>query len=215
MVSMQARTAFLLLLLASITAVIGGCGRSLWETEFERRAVLPPLDSATLVRVREIPWERMSRTIAELREQEAASDIHPDEWPRDKADAAMARLLRGLQVSEDPSSITVVGRSAFRTTQRVRPNDGGLEAFARRTGATMVVWSSTFLGKAETVRQESITGFRTGMLDVPRGRDGRRRADPFTETETLWVPVVIESDQFMFVAYFLRERGIGAPSNAP
>jgi len=148
-----------------------------------------------------VPFERIQATLTSLTEQAARSDVHPDDWPREKRDAAHAELLRGLQVSENPATIRVLGRSEFTTTDRIRPDDGTLEKFARKIGASTVVWSSAYRGQADIIVDHPVTEWRTSTWV---GRGGH--AVPFSETYTVWVPIRMTADQYAFVAFFLTKQ---------
>jgi hypothetical protein len=188
-------------------AVLAGCEASPWERGYEASgAASPPRGKGAPVVLREVPWERLRATLEELNAERIASDIHPDEWSGQQKEAAHARLLRGLQVSADPRTVEVLGRSAFNTTWAVRPGDGELEGFARSRGATMVVWSSTYVGKADVIEKEPVTGWSTGT-DRHRGPDGKWRSETSTHDSTIWVPVAVQKDEHAWMAYFLRESG--------
>lgn len=198
-------------------AVLGGCTASPWESEYRssgaeatgsRRVAADPDGT---VRIREVSWERIQSTLHELDAERAASDIHPDDWDPQRKLAAKAKLLRGLQVSEDPRDVTVLGRSVFRTTDRVRPDDGGLIAFARKIGATTVIWSSSYMGKADVVRSEPVTEWRSGTWDR---RDPDRGSRTFSENSTIWVPVVVQADERAWMAFFLRETPAAVSARA-
>ena len=113
-----------------------------------------------------------------------------------------AKLLRGLQVTEDPATVQILGRSEFQTTDPVRPDDGSLAAFARKIGATTVVWTSKYRGRRDTVVDEPVTEWRTGTITTARGRH-----TTFTESSTVWYPVLMKEDEYAFVAFFLRQKG--------
>jgi hypothetical protein len=151
------------------------------------------------VKIREVPWQRLDAALQELEEERAAADAPPDEWPADKSLAAEQKLLTALQVTADPSHVEILGRSTFRTTSETNPNSGELAAFARKVGADTVVWSSSYLGKAQIVRDEPVTEWRTGSWST-----GKRRSQTYTESSTIWVPVVVEGDEHAFLVYFLR-----------
>lgn len=197
-------------LLGAVFAV-AGCAPPLWESEFraERGVGAPagiaaPLAKDAPVRVREVPWERVDATLRALNGRVASSDVHPDDWTPAQHAEAQAQLLRGLQISEDPAIVRVLGRSVFRTTDRVSPDDGSLAAFARRLGADTVVWTSTYVGKAQVVREKPVDEYRTVTAyewdrSTKRWRDRRT-----TESATYWVPIVVEEDQYAWMAYFLR-----------
>lgn len=185
-----------------------GCQSSPWESEFRSSgasAATAIPDDAPL-RIREVPWERIQNTLARLDAERAASDVHPDDWDQARKDAAKAELLRGLQVSEPPSSVQILGRSDFRTTNKlaVPADDAELKRFARKIGATTVIWSSSYLGKADVVRSEPVTEWRSGSWS-PRSSDGRSRT--FSENSTIWVPIVVQQDERAWMAYFLRDTG--------
>lgn len=201
------------LLLATAVVVLSGCSASPWsETYIGQRdpeaARLAQEGRAHPVNVRSIPWERLQTTLDELRQEVVTSDIHPDEWSVEKKDAAKARLLKGLQVSDAPERILVLGHSEFRTTDTIRPEteqgQADLLAFARQVGADMVVWSGRSYGKVDRVVQEPVTTFSTGT-DWSR-HDGRNRPSSFSETSTTWVPVRVQLDELGYIAYFLRHH---------
>jgi hypothetical protein len=208
------RKSFCAVLCAAASILLSGCAApSSWETEFKPApgVVVPPRDAAktneapTPVRVREIPWERMAATMQDLNNDIATSDVHPEEWSQERKDAAKGKLLRGLQLSEDPASVQVLGRSDFRTTaSSTRPDDGQMEAFARRLGATTVVWASQYIGKADRIVQEPVHEYRTGTYDRWDRRDSHRGGS-ISETSTTWVPVRIQVDENAFIAFFVRD----------
>lgn len=182
------------------------CGPSAWERGFSGSgAVAPARAKNAPVTLREVEWDRLQKTLAELMAERVASDVDPEEWPREQKESAKARLLRCLRVSQDPASIEVLGRTDFRTTAPIRPDDGELEALARKVGATMVVWSSTYLGQTDEWRQEPVTEYRTTTVWTSRGGKKRPYASTYTETSTYWIPVVVRADEHAWVAYFLRD----------
>lgn len=183
-----------------------GCASSRWESEFVSSGLAAPVRSAgaaAAVRIREVPWERLQATLTELQADRAASDVHPDDWDEAQRREAKTKLLKGLQVGADPQTVDVLGRSEFRTTDRMRTDDGTLAGFANRIGATTVVWSSAYLGTTEVIRSEPVTEFRTGSFD--RGHSSRRRSGTYSESSTIFVPVTVRADERVWVAYFLRE----------
>ncbi|MCC6677051.1 MAG: hypothetical protein IT436_07900 [Phycisphaerales bacterium] len=197
---------WLIVALLGCAAAVSGCGPSVWESGFESAGIAAPArEKEAPVLIRQVPWETLQRALTELEADVAASDVHPDDWPEDRKTAARAKLLRGLQVSVEASSVQVLGRSFFRTTDEVRPDDGELAEFARRIGATQVVWSSTHLGKTDKIVQEAVTEYRTGWWDDPFTRDRRRRrSGSYSESATTWVPMTVQADEFAFIAYYLR-----------
>lgn len=190
----------------------GGCASpSLWERSFDgpAAALKKAPESAAAARIREVPWTRMQETLGDLREQVAKSDIHPDEWTAEQRADAKARLLRGLQISADPARVEVLGRSEFRTTEAVKPSDASLQDFARRLGATTVVYATTSLGKADTIVDKPVTTTYTdshwGGSGWGRDRGGRYRDPIFSGTSTSWVPVVVQTEERGWVVFYLRE----------
>ncbi len=193
--------------LAVLCLMLGGCA-SIWERTYEPRAeaLTGRISRSDDVTVRKVPWSRLEATLTELSEAQADRDIHWDEWPDADRKAADAVLLRGLQVSEDPSLIEVLGRSSFKSTDRLKPTDGSLERFAAKIGATYAIWSSKVLGKTDKIVQEPVreSGFRPiRYYDRKRGRYGTRYE---YDDWTTYVPVVIEADETAWVVYYLRHR---------
>jgi hypothetical protein len=183
--------------------VLAGCGSSPWASEFRSSGIAAgALTAQVPVRIREVPWDRIQQALAELEQERSESDIHPDDWDADRKLAAKTSLLRALQVSEDPRLVDVLGRSVFTTTDNIRPDDGELAKFARTKGATTVIWSSSYLGRTEVVRSEPVTEWRSGTWQRWHGRGG---GTYWSESSTIWVPVVVTADQRAWMAFFLRE----------
>lgn len=199
------KTCHLVLLALLVTPVLGGCA-SEWERAYVgAQPNAAPLASGQAIRMRDVPWQRLDAALQTLEADRASSDAPPDEWPVEKKTAAKQTLLTALQVTAPVDSVEILGRSTFRTTSSsTAPNNGELESFARKIGADTVVWSSNYLGKAQVVRDEPVSEWRTGSWSS--GRDGRRRYDSFSENSTIWVPIVVEADEHAYVAYFIREK---------
>jgi len=195
------------LLLVSLGVMVGGCA-STWERNFEPRAEVPAASRAPAgVVVREVPWNRLEKAHTELAAMLEGSDVHWDEWPEDRKREADAKLIKALQISEDPAQVEIVGRSSFKTTDKVRPTDGSLEKFAASVGADYAIWADKYLGKADKVVQEPVreTGFRpTRYYDRSRGRYTTRHE---FDDWTTYVPVVVRADETAWVVYFLRRTG--------
>jgi len=203
----------------SLVVALGfaGCQSSPWEGAYTGlrdpdAAERASRGEAAPVRVRQVPWGRVRETLDAIEKDVAASDVHPDEWTPQRKLEAKAKLLKGLQVSESPESVQVLGRSEFRTTDRIAPETeegrAELERFAQSVGADMVVWSGQYLGKTERVVKEPITTYSSGS------RSNWTRADRttpgiFSETETTWVPVRVQMDELGYIAYFLKLDGGG------
>jgi hypothetical protein len=195
---------FVVTALASL-ASLGGCQSSLWEQGLSAGPeAATPREEAAEVRFREVPWERVDATIAELRGFVAASPTHMDEWtPAQRADHK-ARLLLGLQISEPADSVRLVGKSEFRTTERINVPSVEMQALANRLGADTVVWSSRLLGKADRVVQEPVTLYEDGTWWDRRS--GVRDSNSFSQTRTGWVPVRIQVDEYGYIGFYLRTR---------
>lgn len=204
---MVTRSLGILRLLPLLTlAVLGGCSTA-WQDHYRGvgAGVHPPTPAAEPVTIREVPWSRLDATLRSIGERRAASDIHPDEWTDEQRAEERTDLLRGLQISESPDDILVLGRSVFRSTDHLRPEDGSLERFARSIGAEYAVWSAHYLGTREVVRKEAVTehgwssrGYRDGS--------GRYRRDYQPWDRTVFVPVVVEADEHAWIVYYLRKR---------
>ncbi|MFN7021359.1 MAG: hypothetical protein ACK4WH_08550 [Phycisphaerales bacterium] len=190
-------------LVLAAAVVSGGCNDSPWKSAF--RPSGETFTSAAYqgsVKVREVPWERVQGTLGQLYAELVASDVPEADMPESQRAARKAMLLRGLQVTADPKTVEILGRSEFRSTDRVRPDDGKLAEFARSIGANSVVWASMYMGQTDVIRSEPVTEYRSGSY-TPRG-DGPSRT--YSETSTIYVPVYVKADERAWMAYFLRER---------
>lgn len=196
-------TAFTALVLA-----LTGCTTSSWESTYV--GARPPsgerADLTKVVRVQMVPWERIEAMLKEQDAEVAASDTHPDQWSAEKKGESKAKMLRWLQVSGDAARVDVLGRSTFRTTDRVRPEtDEGraeLVKVAQKLDADLVVWSSRYLGKSERVVDRPVTSYRSGTISYV-DRAGKVRSQSYSDNETAWVPTGVVADEVEFVAYFL------------
>ena len=96
----------------------------------------------------------------------------------------------------------MLGSSEFNAHDTERPTRDELLLFARKIGATTVVWSSTYLGKSQTIVDHPVTEYRDwrGWRD----RNGHWRG-AFDGVTTTWVPVVVTADEHAWMAFFLRE----------
>jgi hypothetical protein len=193
----------------------GGCsGPSVWEQTFVAvpEGAGPALAEATPVRIRKVPWDRMSQILADIEHDATATDVRPENWsPQQKAEAK-GRLLRSLQFELPPEATTVLGRSEFRTTETILPEGpdrASLERFARKVGATEVMWSSRILGRTEKIVEQPVTSFSNGSFWGGGRRRDRDRwwSNSYSETQTSWVPIRVPADDTGFVAFFLRADG--------
>lgn len=196
-------TTFVLAALCTLAAGLAGCKTS---TAWDRSLVMGPDRAATATTgatVRTVPWERVQATLEELQKDVVTSDTHPDDWSAAQKSAEKAKLLRGLQVSQDASRVLILGHSHFSTTDNLAKAEADLGRIARNLGADMVVWSSRVLGKTDAVVDRPVTSstWGTGWF---KDSDGERRPDTFTAHTTSWVPVRVSLDETGAVAYFLR-----------
>lgn len=193
-------------------ACLAGCsGPSVWEQTFVRApdGSGMPLVHASPVRVRSIPWDRMQATLADLERDASAGDVHPEDWSAAQKQAAKAKLLRGVQYGGDAASAQVLGRSEFRTTETIRPDSTdreAIEAFARKVGATDVIWSSKILGKTEKIEDRAVTSTTSGNFWGGHRDRNRWWDDNYTQSQTTWTPIRVPADDTGFVAYFIRGR---------
>ncbi len=195
-------------LLGSLVAssLLTACTTSPWQATYAALST-EPLSPTSDVRIRAVSWERLEPVLRDLDAEAAKSDTPPEEWPADLCAKRQATLLDALQVTHDAGGVDIIGRSAFKTTDLVEPEDGALAALARQKGADLVVYSRSYLGKTEKIVQEPVTTYSSGS-ESWWGSDARRhrRHVDFSETSTSWVPMKIQADEHFFVAYFLRTK---------
>jgi hypothetical protein len=196
----------------AISFLLGGCA-SAWERAFEPsfEARGQTFAGTEEVVLREVPWERVDAVLRELHEEAVASDTHPDDWPEDRKRDAHARLLRALQISDDPDTLLLLGRSEFSTTEPLRPGDGDLEAFATKIGATYAIWASNYLGRSERIVSRPVTTWSTETYWVYDRKNERYRPRTGTSSSTTYLPMRVEADRHAFIVFFLRPVGGGAP----
>lgn len=192
-------------LIAAVAALLTGCaGPSVWERSFEAEPAAGPMAASGPALVRDAPWERVNQALAAEREAIAASDVHRSEWTAEQAEAVERRLLSAIQLpAGQAETARLLGRSSFRTTRTIDPDSGELAAFAGSIGADHAIWTRRLLGKAETVEREPvfIDGYRSVRVwDDDRGRHVYQRR---FETDTVWVPVVVERDEVLWVVFYV------------
>lgn len=191
---------------AFASSFLGGCATSPWQATYTALST-EPLAPTTDVKIRSVSWERLEPVLRELDAEAAKSDAPPEEWSADLRAKRQGKLLEALQVTAGASSVDIIGRSAFKTTDNVEPEDGELAFLARQKGADLVVYSRSYLGKTEKIVSEPVTTYSSGR-DSWWESDARRRRRhvDFSETSTSWVPMKIQADEHFFVAYFLKTR---------
>ncbi len=192
------------LLLLAFALALAGCAGSPWIRNFEGDRSLLASSPDLAPTLRRIEWSRLLRAEDERAARRAASDLHPDEWTRAQKDHDHAELLRGLQVSADPASYRILGRASFRSTSIHEARS--LEADARDLGASLVIWSSAYVGKIDAVRSEPVTEIRHGTWSDPGQADADRRTGTYSETRTVYVPVRVSADEHAYIAWFLAPR---------
>jgi hypothetical protein len=198
------------IVLGAVLLAVHGCG-SAWQRTYEGRPATSAvrLAAGEEVVIREVPWSRLEATLSELAASRAASDTHYDDWSAEQKREADRRLLVAMQIPEPLDEVEIVGRSSFKTTDRLRPNDGELERFARQIGATQVAWSRQIVGKADRVVREPVhnSGFRP--IEYYDRSDRRYRTRYEYDDWTTYVPVVVEADETAWVVYYLRRDSWG------
>jgi hypothetical protein len=186
----------------ALLSLLPGC-TSVWDESYQPFLAAPALRDGEQVTVREIPWQRMHAALQEQEDIAAASDIHWQEWTDQQRIEANSKLLKALQISDDPRRVRIVGVSSFRTTEKVKPWDGELESFAKNRGAHYAVWADRYLGKAETIVTRTVWSDTTDYITYEDATGDDRRATRQRSTSRD-VPLVVEKDETGFTAFFLR-----------
>ncbi|MCA9302584.1 MAG: hypothetical protein KC996_00530 [Phycisphaerales bacterium] len=185
-----------------LAIILAGCSTP-WKDHYTG-APIGHYERTDDVEIREVPWQRVDEALRYIDEQRAASDIHWSEWSRDDKFEEQGVLLRALQISGDPRDIIVLGRNVFRSTDDLSPQDGSLAKFAQSIGADYAVWSAHYVGKADKVVQEPV--HRSGISIGVHGGHGHHGHTIGGWDETVYVPVVVEADEYAWVVYYLRYR---------
>lgn len=191
----------LTLTLCILGCTLGGCS-SLWQDHYTG-APIGRFEAVENTRVREVPWQRIDDALYEIDINRASSDIHFDDWSDEQKLEEQATLLRGLQISEDPRDVIVLGRSSFHTTDRVSVRDDSLHDFASSLGADYAIWSSEFVGKTDKVIDKPVYehGYQWNSYRSSSGKY-RHRYEPWHRT--VYVPVVVQADEFAWMVYYIR-----------
>lgn len=189
-------------LLAWASATLLGCA-SAWEQSYEPAVIESSFEPTERVAIRRVPWDRLAGALGSIESARAASDTHPDEWLPERRAAEKAELVTALQLSEQPEQVAILGRSVFRSTSDINILDGSLSAFARSIGADYAIWSTTYLGTAEQVEREPVTRYGWARSGRYRRSDGYTDYDYLPYHETLYVPVVVERDQYAWLVYYV------------
>lgn len=189
--------------LGVLTLGLGSGCSSVWQESYQPYAAAPSLPSGESAVVREIPWERMEAALREQEELLASSDVHWQEWDEDQRRDANTKLLKALQITEDPERVHLIGVSSFRTTDSVKPWDGDLASFAHKKGAHYAIWANRYMGKAETIVTRTVWSDSNDYISYEDGGGTNRRASR-QRSSSADVPIVVEKDETGFTAFFLR-----------
>lgn len=190
------------LLALALTLTLAGC-TNVWQESYQPYHGAPALASNDQVTVREIPWQRMEEALREQEELLASSDVHWEDWSDEQRREANSKLLKALQISDDPDRVTLVGVSSFRTTDKVTPWDGKLESFARKRGAHYAVWANRYLGKAEAIVTRTVWSDSNDHISYENNAGDDRRASRH-RSSSAEIPIVVEKDETGYTAFFLR-----------
>lgn len=186
-----------------LSGFLGACSSSPWRESLVRGPDANTAgDRSTAVRVQSVPWERVEKTLGELRQDVINSDTHPDDWSADQRLTAKGKLLKGLQVQGEPGSVQILGKSEFRTMNSIN-TDKDLQAVARSLGADTVVYSTRVVGKGTKIVDQPVTSYTSGTF-WERDSDGRHRPQTYSENHTTWVPITVQADEVAAVAFYLR-----------
>jgi hypothetical protein len=213
------------LLLAGLSGCANGSS-SIWESSYLPSTDGPretqPLRSARnsagnvvldLIALREVPADRIDQVMADLDRAVSQSDVPRQQWTPEQKAEAHAKLLRGLQVVEDPSSVEVLGVSRFKSTETLRPereDARDIRELAAKLGAHEAVWSRRYLGKADKIVERPVTSIGAGpgwwghRWD-DRWGSGHGGHSDWGASTTSWVPVRVEADEVMYTVFFLRK----------
>ena len=192
-------------LLLAACAAATGCASNQWATNFQPVAAAPateaPLAQNAQIAVREVPWGPFTELLQRLQARIAQDPRPLDQWPEPERTALKRDFLDGLNITLDPATITVLGRSEFRTTDFSAPDQNQIVEAARKVGANSVIWSGNYLGKVQSVQSQPVYAPASGYFGY--------RPDPVYYSRTydpsvLYVPVVVSEDEYAYIAFFMR-----------
>jgi hypothetical protein len=198
--------------LTFLLLLAGGCANP-WKESFEPN---PELGSAQFptrknanVAVRDVEYERLRQFTDNERQRRIASATAPSDLSAQEKIAAKNRLLEALQFPARGDEAIVLGSSQFVTAEPLKPNtDKKLRDFARKTGATAVVVSSTYLGQAQRMDTVPVTTYSNDTyIRHTFDRNGRRvpRTESVNSSSTTWVPMQVTEDRYAYHAFFIRQ----------
>jgi hypothetical protein len=191
-------------MLLAVSAV--GCANP-WKANFVPNPALqgqkaPPTES---VQIRTVEFERLQRYAASERESRIHSTTAPEDMSAEEKAAAKNRLLETLQLKERGDEIEVLGWSEFSTSEKLDPNSPKLSDFARQLGADYAVVAAEYMGTVARTVERPMTAFSQSYVTVA-GPRGHGRTYTQSDTSTVWVPMNVLEDRFVYTAAFLRKR---------
>lgn len=200
---MTPRTRILCLTLLPVTGALGACASSPWRANFEPEPGAGPLAPipADVVVVRPAPFERVDDALRDFERAWADSDTYWEDWPEDERRLHTDNLISALQLPGASDHWELIGRSRFTSFDPLDPEDAGLRDFAADIGADHAIWTSYYVGKTERVVDRPV------HYPSWHYRHGRRGHGGFGGgTTTVWVPVSVEADETLWMAFFLSRR---------
>ncbi len=195
------RSLHTLALLGSALA-LGACAASPWERNFEPEPGIvtgPPIPTDAVV-VRPAPFERVDEALRAFEQAWAESDVYWEDWPEHEKRAHTDRLIEALQLPGGTDAWTLLGASRFTSFDDPRPEGRELRAFAADIGADHAIWTSYYVGKSERVVDRPV---HYPSWHVRSSRHGHETG---IGSHTVWVPVTIEDDETLWMAFFLSRR---------
>ena len=186
-------------LLGCAAMLSGGCGSSPWKSSFEPEPGAPLLEPipSELVTIRPAPFERVDEALRAFEQAWAESDTYWEDWPEHERRAHADRLIEALQLPGDSAAWVVLGASRFTAFDDPQPEGRELRRFAAELGADHAIWTSYYVGKSQRVVDKPVhyPSWHIGS--------GRRGHDVGVGSRTVWVPVTIEDDETLWMAFFL------------
>lgn len=199
---MRRRRRASLVTLMPLGAALCGCAASPWETSFEPEpgvAAFAPIP-ADAVTVRPAPFERVDEALLEFERAWAQSDTYWEDWPEHERRAHTDRLIEALQLPGGSNEWVLLGASRFTAFEDPRPEGRDLRRFAADLGADHAIWTSAYLGKTDRVVDRPV------HYPSWHFRSSRHGHDHGFGSHTVWVPVTIEDDETLWMAFYLTRR---------
>ncbi len=207
----HARTLLLGPALAITALTLTACATSPWRANFEPEPGVTPLAPipSDVVVVRPAPFERIDEALLAFERAWSESDTYWEDWPEHEKRAHADRLIDALQLPGGSDRWTILGASRFTSFNAIDPDAGDLRRFASDIGADHAIWSSYDLGRSERVIDRPVH-YPSWHYSYGRfGHDGYGGYDGYGGgfgSHTVWVPVTIEADETLWMAYFLARR---------